>query len=233
MTSRVAPGRHLHLLPRGDAVGARSTARDASHHDNVAPMTDDQQLSELMALTARGDEAAFAQVYDAMAGRVYGLARRVVRDPAQAEEVVQEVMLEVWRKAARYTAALGSVRAWIMTITHRRAVDRVRSAQAAADRDLIAGTSGALAPPRPYDQVAEQVLTNLDGERVRAALATLTELQRQAIVLAYYGGRTQADVAAVLGVPLGTVKTRTRDGLIRLRGALGVDEDTPGQEAQP
>jgi RNA polymerase sigma-70 factor (ECF subfamily) len=184
---------------------------------------DQIRLSALMSRVARGDEAAFAEIYDALAGKVFGLARRVVRDPAQAQEVAQEVMLEVWRKAPRYSSSLGTVSVWILTITHRRAVDRVRSAQAASDRDQAAGTIGFLAPSTPFDEVVEQVEIRLDGERVRAALAGLTELQRESIVLAYYGGRTQSDVAALLGIPLGTVKTRMRDGLIQLRDALGVD----------
>jgi RNA polymerase sigma-70 factor (ECF subfamily) len=188
----------------------------------------DARLRELMVLVARGDEVAFAEVYDLVAGQVYGIALRVVRDPAQAEEVAQEVLLEAWRKAAQYSSALGSVRGWVLTIAHRRAVDRVRSVQSARDRDQQAGTNGVLAPERSYDQVVDAVEQRLDTERVRTALAGLTELQRESIVLAYYGGHTQRDVAALLDVPLGTVKTRMRDGLIRLRDALGVSSTVEG-----
>ncbi|HET8971181.1 MAG TPA: sigma-70 family RNA polymerase sigma factor, partial [Candidatus Nanopelagicales bacterium] len=161
-------------------------------------MDQDARLRELMVLVARGDEVAFAEVYDLVAGQVYGIALRVVRDPAQAEEVAQEVLLEAWRKAAQYSSALGSVRGWVLTIAHRRAVDRVRSVQSARDRDQQAGTNGVLAPERSYDQVVDAVEQRLDTERVRTALAGLTELQRESIVLAYYGGHTQRDVAALL-----------------------------------
>lgn len=214
--------RQLRLVGAGDA--RERTAQHRRPRGTVGTVTDrDEALRELMSRVSRGDEAAFAEVYDALAGAVFGLARRVVRDPAQAEEVAQEVMLEVWRKAARYSASSGTVRTWVLTITHRRAVDRVRSAQAASDRDQRAASSGALAQGVPFDEVVEQVEVNLDAERVRSALAGLTQVQRECVVLAYYGGQTQSDVAALLGIPLGTVKTRLRDGLIRLRDALGVD----------
>ncbi|HEY7856929.1 MAG TPA: ECF RNA polymerase sigma factor SigK [Candidatus Nanopelagicales bacterium] len=191
-------------------------------------MTPADSLSDVMLRVAKGDEQAFADLYDAVAGLVHGISRRVVRDPAQAEEVTQEVMLEIWRKATRYSPAVGSVQAWVATIAHRRSVDRVRAAQAATDRDLVAGTTGSMAPSTPYDEVAETVDLHLETERVRQSLSKLTELQRESIVLAYYGGHTQSDVAALLGVPLGTVKTRMRDGLIRLRDALCVDLNAEG-----
>jgi RNA polymerase sigma-70 factor (ECF subfamily) len=173
----------------------------------------------LLQRVARGDEAAFEQLYDQLVGPVFGLVRRVVRDPAQSEEVVQEVMVELWRTAARYSPERGSAMAWTMTLAHRRAVDRVRSAQSATDReDRVA--SGSV--PRPFDEVAEQVGQRLEQEQVRRCLSTLTELQRESIMLAYYGGRTYREVGELLDTPLGTVKTRLRDGLIRLRDCLGV-----------
>jgi RNA polymerase sigma-70 factor (ECF subfamily) len=167
---------------------------------------------------ARGDEAAYGVVYAELAGHVFGIARSVLRDPAQAEEVAQEVLLEVWRDAAHFDATRGTAKAWVMTLAHRRAVDRVRSEQAAADRDQRAAK-----PEISYDVVAETVAARLDAERVRRCLGSLTGLQQESITLAYYRGFTYRQVAALLKVPVGTVKTRMRDGLIRLRDCLGVD----------
>jgi RNA polymerase sigma-70 factor (ECF subfamily) len=226
MNSRSSAARQHLSLVSGAGEAAPPSRRHAPGRGTVWPVNTDEAMSDVMLRVAKGDEQAFAELYDAVASTVHGISRRVVRDPAQAEEVTQEVMLEVWRKAARYTPAAGSVRAWVATIAHRRSVDRVRAAQAATDRDLAAGTTGSMAPSTPYDEVAEAVESHLETERVRVALGELTELQRESIVLAYYGGHTQTDVAALLGVPLGTVKTRMRDGLIRLRDALGVDLST-------
>lgn len=177
-------------------------------------------LDALLALVARGDEAAFEQTYDQVADAVFGLVRRVVRDPAQSEEVTQEVLVEVWRTASRYEPARGSAMAWIMTMAHRRAVDRVRSEQAASDRQARAANREQVVV---YDEVAEDVEARLDRERVRRCLDTLTDLQRQSVALAYYEGYTYREVAELLTVPLGTVKTRMRDGMIRMRDCLGVE----------
>jgi RNA polymerase sigma-70 factor (ECF subfamily) len=176
-------------------------------------------LAPLLALVARGDQTAFATVYDRAAAQVFGLVRRVLRDPAQSEEVTQEVMLEVWRTASRFDPHRGSAMTWLMTMAHRRAVDRVRSGQAAAERELRASVA-----VTDYDVVAEEVETRLDAQRVRHCLDSLTELQRESVTLAYYGGYTYREVAGLLGVAVGTVKTRMRDGLIRLRDCLGADQ---------
>jgi RNA polymerase sigma-70 factor (ECF subfamily) len=177
------------------------------------------RLTDLVQRTARGDSDAFAALYDDLAGPVYGMVLRVLRDPAQSEEVTQEVLVEVWRQASRYAPERGSVRAWVLTMAHRRAVDRVRSAQASTDREERVGHADA---DRPYDEVVEAVEHRLDVEQVRRALTVLTDLQREAVTLAYYGGYTHREVAELLGVPLGTVKTRLRDGMIRLRDEMGV-----------
>jgi RNA polymerase sigma-70 factor (ECF subfamily) len=150
---------------------------------------------------------------------VFGLIRRLLVDPAQAEEVTQEVYLEIWQTASRYRPERGSAVAWMLTMAHRRAVDRIRASQASRDRDARVGIREY---DREYDAVAEHAELSLEGQRVRRALAGLTELQRQAVELAYFGGLSHSEIAARLHVPLGTVKTRIRDGMIRLRDALGV-----------
>jgi RNA polymerase sigma-70 factor (ECF subfamily) len=173
---------------------------------------------DLMAHVARGDSAAYSELYDRVCPRVLGLVRRVLRNPAQSEEVTQEVMLDVWRTAARYDTARGSVQAWILTMAHRRAVDRVRSEQAATNREEHLAARSA---ETDFDQVADTVTTRLDAEQVRRCLGTLTELQRESITLAYYNGYIYPEVARHLDAKLPTVKARMRDGLVRLRDCLG------------
>lgn len=173
---------------------------------------------ELVARIALGDEYAFARLYDGFADRVFGLVKRVMRDPAQSEEVTQEVFLEIWRTAARFDSSKGSVVAWVMTVAHRRAVDRVRAAQASTERDSAVIRQQV----DPFDSVSEEVAGRLEREQVRRCLETLTALQQESVTLAYYQGYTYSEVASLLDSPLGTIKTRLRDGLIRLRDCLGV-----------
>lgn len=181
------------------------------------PATD--HVAELLVRSADGDQNAFAQLYDMLSSRVFGLILRVLVDRAQSEEVLQEVFLEIWQSASSFAPKKGQGRSWILTIAHRRAVDRVRSSQASSDRDERAGYRDLASPP---EGVAEQVEMRIEGRRVARALASLSEPQREAITLAYYGGYSQSEIAALVGAPLGTIKTRMRDGLSRLRSEMGV-----------
>ena len=175
--------------------------------------------NDLLARIATGDQAAFGALYDQMAPRVLGLIRRLLKDHAQSEEVTQEVFLEIWQTATRYDSAKGGASTWMLTMAHRRAIDRIRASQSTRDRDTRIGIRDY---PTEYDSVAESVETTVESERVKKAMERLTELQRQAIQLAYYGGYSHSEVADLLKVPIGTVKTRLRDGMIRLRDELGV-----------
>jgi len=164
---------------------------------------------------AGGDHGAFEAVCHRVEAAVFSAVRRVVRDPFQSEEVAQDVLVEVWRIAPRFDPGRGSAMAWVLMIAHRRAVDRVRSAQKSAEREQRTAL-----PPVAYDEVTETVEARLDRVRVRQCLGTLTDLQREAITLAYYGGYTYRQVAELLGVAAGTVSSRMRDGLLRLRNCL-------------
>ncbi len=175
---------------------------------------------ELLARIAAGDQTALGVLFDHIGARVYGVIHRVLRDPAQAEEVTQEVMLEVWTNADRFDADRGSPRTWVVTMARRRAIDRVRSEQASRDRTRRMGIRD---QGRAFDEVSEQVILDEEHSEVTAALDALTDLQRRAIELAYFEGHTYREVAELLDTPLGTIKTRMRDGLLRLRDVMEVE----------
>ena len=201
----MSPMAELQVVPSGDNT-PEGTSPSETHAD-------------LLRAASLGDEPAFARLYDAVSSRLFGLVVRVVRDPAQSEEVTQEAFLEIWKTASRFDENRGSALGWMMTIAHRKAVDRVRSAEAASRRD---NTYHDATAEVEFDSTAEAAHASLDAERVRRALDSLTAAQRGALELAYFGGYTHSEVAAMLGLPLGTAKTRIRDGLIRLRDNLGI-----------
>lgn len=196
----------LRPVPDGAPQGAPS--RDAA-----------ARLADLLRRASRGDEVAFAAFHDATSSRAYGLALRVVRNPAHAEEVSQEAYIDAWRSSTRFNPALGSAAGWLLTIVHRKAVDRVRSVEASTVRDEIWQRESR---PIDHDQTSDAAHSSLEAARIRGAVATLTDVQREAVELTYFGGYTHSEVAAMLDVPLGTAKTRIRDGLIRLRDLMGV-----------
>lgn len=175
-------------------------------------------INELLMRAGQGEPSAFAAFYDRTAGQVFSAVCAVVYDRAQSEEVTQEVFVELWRTAARFDPQIAGAQTWALMLAHRRAVDRVRSAQASVNREnrwaQLQGRAVA------GDDLADAAETASDGARVRIALSALSALQHEAICLAYFEGRTYAEVASLLGIPLGTVKTRMRDGLIKLRSEL-------------
>jgi RNA polymerase sigma-70 factor (ECF subfamily) len=217
------------ILSLADAASARSQARAAARANHPAgarlaivptPDTaDDLSIEHLLREVAAGSRTAFAEVYDRVSSRVMGLVLRLLRDRAQSEEVTQEVFLEIWQQAGRFDQNRGSGMAWVLTMAHRRAIDRIRASQKSHERDLRIGIRDM---ERDFDQVAESVEIRVENERVKQAMSRLTPLQREAVILAYYGGYSHSEMAGILGIPLGTVKTRLRDGMIRLRDELGV-----------
>lgn len=177
-------------------------------------------LTELLLRIAQQDRAAFAAFYQQTSRRVYSLARRVLIDPELSEDTTQEVYLQVWNMAERFNPAAGSPMAWLMTLAHRRAVDRVRSEQSSTEREA---RYGAAMQVMDHDDVVDTVTQRLEAETVVKCLETLTETQQESVRLAYYGGLTYREVAEKLGVAVPTIKSRIRDGLLRLKTCLGVN----------
>ncbi len=205
--------------------GGKVPAR-LSPDERTEPMTGvgghTDTLGALLERVARQDPTAFAELYDATRSRVFGMVLRVLRDPGYSEETTQEVYLQVWRSADKYDPHQGSALSWIITLAHRRAVDRVRSEQSGADREAHYGSTNVDAA---FDSVSEEVAQRDDRRRVNECLGSLTELQRRSVELAYYRGFTYTEVAEELSSPLPTVKSRIRDGLKRLKNCLGVTVD--------
>jgi len=219
MTSVQAPVNPFGVGVRGMRAGAMLVPmpeEDVQPADTVAA-----RLQLLLERVASGDQQAFSALYDAVAPRIFGLVKRLLVDHAQSEEVTQEVFLEIWQTAPRFDANRGAAMSWILTMAHRRAVDRVRAAQSSRDRDTRVGIRDYA---HEYDTVSETIEIRIENERVQQAMERLTDLQRQAVSLAYYGGYSHSEVAQLLSIPIGTVKTRLRDGMIRLRDELGVTQ---------
>jgi RNA polymerase sigma-70 factor (ECF subfamily) len=180
---------------------------------------DSSDMVALLGRVADNDRAAFATLYDALSPVVFGTILKTIRSRDHAVEVTQEVFLEIWRKAGEWVGRLGSPVTWLLVMARRRAIDRIRSEEALKRReDRVAPTWVAM----PHSEVEEAITTDEDHLEVREGLSALSDLQRQVIELAYFGDHTYVEVADMLDLPLGTVKTRMRDGLMRLRQGLGV-----------
>jgi len=209
-----------------DVLSRRFRPARLSIDERTEPMTgvgrDTDTLGALLTRVAAQDQDAFAELYDATRARVFGMVLRVLRDPGYSEETTQEVYLQVWRSAGSFDESQGSALSWIITLAHRRAVDRVRSEQSGADRESRYGSSSV---DSAFDSVSEEVTQRDDRRRVTDCLGSLTDLQRKSVELAYYGGYTYREVAEELSSTLPTVKSRIRDGLLRLKTCLGVTSD--------
>ena len=219
--------------PQADRTGPRTAAGalclgvmetpNAPNPEAAAPAGTsadiNSRLGSLLELIAQGDQAAFAEFYGLTSRRVFGMARRVLIDAELSEDTTQEVFLQVWQNAAKFNAAAGSPLAWLMTISHRRAVDKVRSSQSATDREAKYGASS---QEIDHDSVSDEVGSRLEAEAVVRCLETLTDTQQESVRLAYYGGLTYREVAERLNAAVPTIKSRIRDGLIRLKTCLGV-----------
>jgi RNA polymerase sigma-70 factor (ECF subfamily) len=177
-------------------------------------------MNGMLAAAGRGDGEAFDLVLTQLSGSIQRLVRTMVRDRAQAEEVTQEVLFEIWRSAVRYDSRKGSATAWVLTIARRRAIDRARSMTARSVRERRTRVAAMPRDAVSWDQVSEAVEAALDREQLRHCLDKLSDPQLQSVVLAFYGGYTHAEIATLLGLPLGTVKARIRGALARLRACM-------------
>ncbi|MHA7262517.1 ECF RNA polymerase sigma factor SigK [Arthrobacter sp. TMN-37] len=205
--------------PRVSRATAGRTPAGGPADNPAAGTAAEPTLTDLLLRIAQQDREAFAAFYGQTSRRVYGLARRVLIDPELSEDATQEVYLQVWNSAARFDPAAGSPMAWLMTLAHRRAVDKVRSEQSSTDREA---RYGAATQTPDHDDVVDTVTQRLEAESVVKCLDTLTATQQESVRLAYYGGLTYREVAEKLGVAVPTIKSRIRDGLLRLKACLGV-----------
>jgi len=182
----------------------------------VATAADDADRAVLTRISS-GDLHALDELYDRYKTMSYSIAYRITSDPTLAEDVVQDAFLGVWRNAARYLEGRGSVKTWLLSIVHHRAIDAVRRRRATVD---LPERDDAPPPAMRLPDVWGEVSSNLDADEVRAALASLSDVQREALELAYFGGLTQTEIAERTGTPLGTVKSRMRLGLLAMREML-------------
>ena len=204
----------LLVMETPNAPNFEAPASVADSHADVG-----QRLAGLLGRIAQGDQAAFADFYQLTSRRVFGMARRVLIDPELSEDATQEVFLQVWQNAAKFNPEAGSPLSWLMTISHRRAVDKVRSTQSSTDREARYGASS---QDIDHDSVSDEVGSKLEAEAVVRCLETLMDTQQESVRLAYYGGLTYREVAERLNAAVPTIKSRIRDGLIRLKTCLGV-----------
>jgi RNA polymerase sigma-70 factor (ECF subfamily) len=217
-------GERAKASPPGDLCLLVMETPNAPNYEAPAAVTESaadvsQRLAGLIGRIAEGDQQAFAEFYRLTSRRVFGMARRVLIDAELSEDTTQEVFIQVWQNAAKFNAEAGSPLSWLMTIAHRRAVDKVRSSQSATDREARYGAS---TQDIDHDSVSDEVGSKLEAEAVVRCLETLTDTQQESVRLAYYGGLTYREVAERLNAAVPTIKSRIRDGLIRLKTCLGV-----------
>ena len=208
--------------PLNEVASARPSIPEKFCPEEPLQNSKTSRLEELIICVAGGDESCFEELYDLLVPRIFGLIYRLITDRDHAEEVTQEVFLEIWQKAATYQGSASSVSTWVTMVAHRRAVDRIRSVQSSLNRDIAQGKLGFT---ETYEHVHQTVQQHLDHDEVQSALATLSPEHRSIIELSYFGGLTHHQIADNLNLPLGTVKSRMRAALSKLRLALGDTDD--------